>query len=641
MLSADLDPAHFHAESSARLDQARAALARLLALPADASFQAVVDAYDAIGRPLERVRGAASLASQTHPSEALRNVAQTIVQELASFATDLSLHRGVYERLAGLDLAQAPGEEERRLVANALRDLRRGGVDRDEPTRERIKQLSDELVRIGQEFDLNIASDTRSVVVPGGAAGLAGLPQDFIDAHPPGPDGAVRVSTDPTDYVPVMTYAHNAELRRKLQFEYHNRATPRNLEVLRELMRVRHELARLLGYASWAEYVTEDKMIRSPAKVREFVERVRRACEPRMRAEVAELLALKREVEGAGDSIADWERAYWLERVKAGKLDFDSQSVRPYFPYRAVRDGVLATSAALFGIEFRANREVPRWHASVECYDLLDGGRVVARVFLDMHPRANKFKHAAMFDLTTGCGEDLPQACLVCNFPEPTADDPALLLHRDVETFFHEFGHLLHHLFAGRQRYLAFAGIATEWDFVETPSQLYEEWAWDTGVLQRFARHHQSGEPIPGELVARMRAADEYGKGLHVAVQMFFAELSLEVFGRDPAGLDPTELVIELKRRRLPFPHEEGTHFHASFGHLNGYSATYYTYMWSLVIAKDIFERFRGGLMNTAEARRYRQSILSAGGRRDAADLVRDYLGREYDTRAFELWLNA
>jgi thimet oligopeptidase len=198
----------------------------------------------------------------------------------------------------------------------------------------------------------------------------------------------------------------------------------------------------------------------------------------------------------------------------------------------------------------------------------------------------------------------------------------------------------LHHLFAGRQRYLAFAGIATEWDFVETPSQLYEEWAWDTGVLQRFARHHQSGEPIPDELVARMRAADEYGKGLHVAQQMFFARFSLELYDRDPAGFDPTAHMVALKTAMLPFPHEAGTHFLASFGHLNGYSAIYYTYMWSLVIAKDILGRFEGGLMDQGEARRYRAAILAQGGAKDAAELVRDYLGRDYATEAFERWLN-
>jgi thimet oligopeptidase len=247
-----------------------------------------------------------------------------------------------------------------------------------------------------------------------------------------------------------------------------------------------------------------------------------------------------------------------------------------------------------------------------------------------------------MFDLRAGLeGEALPEAALVCNFSEPKDGDPALLLHQDVTTFFHEFGHLLHHLFAGRQRYLSFSGIATEWDFVEAPSQMYEEWAWDAGVLARFARHHKTGETIPAELVGRMRGAEEYGKGMHVAVQMFYAALSLALHDRSPEGLDPTAVQLELKREHLPFPHEPGSNFLAAFGHLNGYSAIYYTYMWSLVIAKDLFSRFDGDLMNSATANDYRQTILAPGGSRDAADLVRSFLGRDYATDAWETWLNS
>ncbi len=641
MLKADLDPVQFTAEARAALADAQAALEHLLALPTDASFQVVIAAFDAIGRPLDRVRGPAGLAGQVHPDEVLRNAANVVVQELAAFGTDLSIHRGVYERLARLDPTQSSGELERRLHAHALRDFRRSGVDRDDATRARIRSLSDELVKVGQEFDLNISADTRRIVIAEGRRGLAGLPEDFIALHPENERGEVVVTTDPPDYLPVMSYAHDGELRRRLQFEYHNRAAPKNLDVLRQLIEKRHALATLLGYRSWADYVTEDKMVKSAANARAFLERVAEASRVRLAAEVADLLELKRESDPNATQIFEWERAYLVECIKSRRLRFDSQTVRPYFAFAKVRDGVLATSAALYGIEFRRNATQSVWHASVECYDVVDRGTLVARFYLDMHPRPNKYKHAAMFDLSAGSGEGgVPEAALVCNFPEPGAHDDALLLHRDVETFFHEFGHLLHHLFAGRQRYLAFAGIATEWDFVEAPSQMYEEWAWDVGVLQRFARHHRTGEPIPGELVQRMRDAEEYGKGMHVVGQMVYALLSLDYYDHDPSGLDLTRALVQLKQRLLPFPHVEGTHFQASFGHLHGYSAIYYTYMWSLVIAKDLFSRFEPDVMNTEVARRYRDSVLGAGGAKDAADLVRDFLGREYSTAPFEAWLN-
>jgi len=394
--------------------------------------------------------------------------------------------------------------------------------------------------------------------------------------------------------------------------------------------------------------VTEDKMVESAATARGFIERIAELARPRLMAEYEDLLEAKRaDTDNGGpesEVVRAFETGFYMERVKQSRFGFDSQSVRPYFAFNNVRDGVLATSAALFGVSFRQAEDADVWHPSVKCYEVLDPGElgeVVARFYLDMHPRPDKYKHAAMFDLRTGiAGECVPEACLVCNFPEPSDTDPGLMLHTDVTTFFHEFGHLLHHLFGGRQRYFSFSGIRTEWDFVEAPSQMYEEWAWDAQVLQRFACHHETGAPIPPELVAAMRAADEYGKGLHVGTQMFYAALSLSYHDRDPASLDLDRHMTDLRQQMVPVPHEEDTHFQASFGHLHGYSAIYYTYMWSLVIAKDLFSRFEGDLMDSATANEYRAAVLAPGGSRDAAQLVRDFLGRDYGFQAWEAWLN-
>ena len=229
----------------------------------------------------------------------------------------------------------------------------------------------------------------------------------------------------------------------------------------------------------------------------------------------------------------------------------------------------------------------------------------------------------------------------MCNFPRP-GEQPALMQHSDVETFFHEFGHLLHHIFGGHTQWAGISGVRTEWDFVEAPSQMLEEWAWDAGALQAFARHHQTGEPIPTEVVKRMKAADEFGKGLWVRQQMFYAAVSLALYSRDPTSLDATAVMKELQERYTPFKYVDGTYFHLSFGHLDGYSAIYYTYMWSLVIAKDLFTAFkREGLLSPGVAGRYRRAILEAGGSKDAAELVKDFLGREYGFAAYEEWLNA
>lgn len=630
----------FERDVRAKLAETRQRLDRFLQLPASASFAEVLGAFDAIERPLNNVTFPPGLMSSVHPDEKVRDAADVLEQEISQFSTEMSLSRPAYERLAALDPQAAADDEERRALEHALRDYRRSGVDKDEKTRARITELREELVRIGQEFDKNIVKDTRKVVFPEGSAALAGLPEDYVAAHKPAADGSVTITTDGPDFLPFITFAERGDLRRQLFLEYTNRAWPVNDKVLARLLAARHELAQLLGYANWAAYVTEDKMVRTPDAVQNFIEKVAALAKQRMQAEYDELLAFKRRSEPDSDTIHEWERAYWVEKLKAETLAFDSQSVRPYFAYENVLQGVLSTSAQLYGVTFRENLEADRWHDSVRCFEIEDRGKLVARFFLDMHPREGKYKHAAQFDIRRGVqGETVPEAALVCNFPEPKDGDAGLMLHDQVTTFFHEFGHLLHHLFSAEHRFLRFAGIATEWDFVEVPSQMYEEWAWDHGVLARFARHYKTGDPIPAELVDRMRKAESYGRGLNVSVQMFYALLSLSLYDRDPATIDTTQFMLDLKAKMLPFPHTPGSHFQVSFGHLHGYSSNYYTYMWSLVIAKDMFSQFKDDLMHLPTAEAYRAKVLSQGGKRDASELVKDFLGREYAFAAYEDWL--
>ncbi len=637
------DVVRFRREVDSALADSRASRDRFVALASSTSFAELVEGFDRIRRPLDPVRGAASLFVNTHPDEAMRDAARELEQAIAALDTEFSLDRAIHDRLRAAEPSPSADAADRRLRERALRDFHKSGVDRDEATRTRIRAISDELVRLGQEFEDNIISDVRSIAIPEGRAGLAGLPDDYVRAHEPDASGAVHISTDPSDYLPFITYANSHEHRRALYRTYVSRAVPKNLEVLPKILALRHEIAGLCGFANFAEYALEDRMVHGSAPAREFVERVADLARPRAMAEIAELIALKRaEGDPNATEIRDWERFYWIERLKSTRFGFDSQLVRPYFAYRSVRDGVLATSSALFGLAFAKNTSVELWHPSVECFDVVDRGTPIARFYLDMHPRPNKYKHAAMFPLVSGVrGERLPEAVLVCNFPAPTDDDPALLLHQQVTTFFHEFGHLMHHLLGGRQRHLFFSGIATEMDFIEVPSQMYEEWAWDTRVLQRFARHVETGELIPSELVQRLREAEEYGKALHVSTQMFYAALALAYHDRDPRELDLLATMVALKKRLTPFPYEEGTHFYASFGHLSGYAAGYYTYMWSLVIAKDLFSRFDADLMGGETSQRYRELVLEPGGSRDASDLVHAFLGRDYRFDAWQKWLES
>jgi thimet oligopeptidase len=601
---------------------------------------ATLEAFDDAFAALSGASARASLARNVHPDPTLRDAAELAEQEVDALSTELSLDRGLYEALLGLDLP-AGDPQTRFLVEKSLRDFRRAGVDRDEATRERVKALRDELVRIGQEFGRNIKDDVRRVSLD--PAELDGLPEDWRRAHPPGPDGKVTLTTDNTDYVPFMTYARSERARAELWRLYRLRGHPANLEVLSRLLQRRAELAQVLGYPTWAAYVTEDKMIGSERAAAEFVERISAAAASRMARDHDQLLQRKRKDDPGATRVEPWDSAYLQERVKAEQYGFESQSVRPYFDYDRVKDGVLDVTGRIFGIAYHRVEGAGAWHADVEIYDVVEGERRLGRVYLDMHPREGKYKHYAQFTLVSGqAGKRLPEGVLVCNFPRPAPGVPALLEHSDVRTFFHEFGHLLHHILGGHTRWSAHSGVATEWDFVEAPSQMLEEWVWEPEVLARFARHVETGAPIPAELVRRMKAADEYGKGLMVRQQMFYAATSLELHRRDPRGLDTTAVVAELQERYTPFRHVPGTYFQESFGHLDGYSAIYYTYMWSLVIAKDLFAPFRrAGLLDAAVARRYREAILDPGGSRPAAELVERFLGRPHAFDAFAAWLDA
>jgi thimet oligopeptidase len=632
-------PAEFTEGCRRDMARARAEAGRARDLGAKGGL-ATLEAYDAAFAALGEAAARASLARNVHPEAALRDSAEAAEQEVDALSTELSLDRGLYDALAGVDVSAEDGAT-RYFVAKSLRDFRRAGVDRDEPTRARVKALREELVRIGQEFGRNIKDDVRKLELD--PQDLDGLPEDWKRAHPPGEGGRVTVTTDNTDYVPFMTYARSAPAREQLWRLYRLRGHPKNLDVLSRMLARRAELARLLGYSSWAAYVTEDKMIGSEGAAADFVAKIARAAEARMARDYAQLLERKRKEVPGADRVDPWDSGFLQERVKAEQYGFDSQSVRPYFEYTRVKDGVLDVTSRLFGITYRRVTDAAVWHPEVEVHDVTEGETRLGRIYLDMHPREGKYKHYAQFTLASGQrGKRLPEGVLVCNFPRPAPGAPALMEHGDVRTFFHEFGHLLHHVLGGHTRWAGQSGVATEWDFVEAPSQMLEEWVWDPEVLGRFGRHVETGEPIPPELVRRMKAADEYGKGLMVRQQMFYAAASLELHRRDPAALDTTALVAELQERYTPFRHVPGTYFHESFGHLDGYSAIYYTYMWSLVIAKDLFGPFReAGLLDPAPARRYRRAILEPGGSKPAADLVKDFLGRPQTFDAYEAWLDA
>ncbi|MCP4674438.1 MAG: Zn-dependent oligopeptidase [Deltaproteobacteria bacterium] len=577
-----------------------------------------------------------------HPDEEMRNAAEVCRQEMAKLSSELELDRDLYEVMVAIEPdASREGGESERYVEHTLRDYRRAGVDKDDQTRARIKKVNEELVALGQKFNKNIRLDTRSILLDG-ADDLVGLPSDYIEAHKPDKNGKIRITTDYPDLVPFLNYAKSGKHRKALHFVYHNRAHPDNLEVFESILARRHELAGILDHDFFASYATEDMMIRTSAAIERFIEDITALTRERSERDLGILIERKQKDDEDAKVIEEWERAYYSELVRSETLGFDSQEIRPYLEYGRVKDGVLAVTQRLFDLEYRRVSD-PAWHESVETYDILEDGSSIGRFHLDMHPREGKYKHAAMFPIVSGVeGKQMPEVALVCNFPDPTTGTgPALLEHSEVVTFFHEFGHLLHHILGGSRRYVSFSGVATEWDFVEVPSQLLEEWAYSYEALSGFALHWETGEPVPEEMVKSMNRARRFGRSARVRQQMYYAALSLNYHNRDPEGMDTTDVLKEIAGKYSLHPYVEGTHMQASFGHLEGYSALYYTYMWSLVIARDLLNQFKDeNIFDTETAVRYRKAVLEPGGSSDAADLIRDFLGREFNFDAYRRWLD-
>lgn len=575
---------------------------------------------DALQRPY--------LFSESHPDAAVREAAEERVQAGEALIAERALDAALYEAMAATDASGLDPLEER-LLSHVLRDFRRAGVDRDDATRERLRALAARDTELSLAFSRHIRDGRRELKVA--PAALAGLPQDFVDAHPVGDDGLVTLTTEYPDLMPVREYARDRATRRALVGLYNDVAYPENDAVLAELLRVRAERADLLGYGDYADFETETRMVGSSANVRAFLDEVDEASAALADAEYARVLArLKVDDPDATEvTIADFW--YVLGALKREEYAVDAQEVRAYFPFDAVRRGVLETTGRLLQIEY-VPVDAASWHDEVTTYDVVRDGRRLGRIHLDLHPRDGKYSHAACFGLSTGvAGRALPEGVLLCNFSR------GLLEHDEVVTFFHEFGHLVHGILGGADaRFASFSGIETEWDFVEAPSQLLEEWAWDASVLQTFARN-AAGESIPAELVERMRVADGFGRGLEVRRQLGHAQVSYHLHVDVPDDLQAaTEHWYDATSPVTPL---RGRHSYAGFGHLTGYGSCYYTYQWSLVIARDLLSAFRDGLMDEETALRYREAILEPGGSRDAADLVRAFLGRDYSVDAYRAWL--
>ena len=621
-----------------RLDRHQQALERLLAEPGPRTLENTLRPYDDAVFELASTGSQVGLLNSVHPDKAIRDTAQDQAQLIAQAGVDLALNQKVYQALNEM-VAESADAATRHYLDRTLLQYRLAGVDKDDATRARLKELLDQATLLALSFSRNVQEGGNTVTTS--AAELDGLPPDFLAAHQPDADGSITLTTDFPDYLPVMTFAKSHDLRRRMFLAYNTRAYPQNKQVLLDLLAIRKQVAELLGFSNWADLATADQMMESAANMRVFLDELDEASKAGAEKEYALLLEFsgQQQIDAAS-------RGYWLEQYRRSAFSFDSQSVRPYFPYDRVQQGILSTAARLFQVEFRPAPHAETWHPDVAAYDVYDRDTQIGRFYLDMHPRDGKDKWFSAHPLIPGIldhpeGRRIPEAALICNFPGGKSGDPGLMQHSDVVTFFHEFGHLMHALLGGHQNWAGISGIATEGDFVEVPSQMLEEFFRDPRLLATFAHHYQTGDPIPAELVLKMNRAAAFGRADGVRTQLYYTTCSLRTHTDDPATLDLDQLFRDLYTRFLPYQWIDGNRMYAAFTHLVGYSSNYYTYMYDKVIALDFFSQFsKTNLLDDPVAMKYRRTVLDPGGSQPGKEIVQKFLGRSQSTEPFTNWIS-
>jgi thimet oligopeptidase len=634
-LSADAnDAATLNVRCDKLFTEAKRRYAALEAMKGPHTVDTTLKAYDELALLSYDTQAEFYSYSQSASTEEKRNAGIECYNRFDALDTEIGLSRPIYDRLKAIP-AVSGDPVAAYYLERTLKEYERDGVNLDDAGRAQVKALQDELTRLGAEFEQNIPKGRG--VLKALPSELAGLPADWVASHKPGADGLVEITTDSPDFQPVMSYAENDALREKLARLYYSRAYPENSALLGQIFAKRYELARLLGRPNYASLVLESRMLDTPEKVMDHMADLDAAATPALARDLAELRAALAEIR-PGQELTTFNSGIARQHALKTRYDLDSQEVRKYFTFDNVRQGIFDLTQDLFGFQIRP-WETPTWHPDVETFEIVDDGNVIGRFYLDSHPRDGKYKHANHIALRKGiAGDAIPVSVLTMNLPKG-GYETGLMEHRDVETFLHEFGHLIHSILGGNQRWMGVSGVANERDFTEAPSQMLEEWVYDYDTLAKFARN-EAGEVIPRDLVERMVAARYFGKGMYEKGQLGLSNASLQ-YHLDPLSDASAEGVSAAYKRFVapytPLPTPENTHSEATFSHLNGYSAGYYTYGWSRVIAADLFSRFKeAGLRDRATADAYRRLILEPGGSKPSAELIEAFLGRPVSADALK-----
>jgi oligopeptidase A len=617
------------------------------------TFATTVEPLEKLQHQLSRVWSPVSHLNGVQNSEALRACYNACLPLLSEYQTDLGQSEPLYRAYQAIFEHEAKqlSPLQRRVIEHALRDFRLSGVGLPADKKARFKAVMQELSQLQAKFEENVldATNAWSKHVTD-AAQLKGLNAAIVEqartrAAEQGIEGWVLSLQQPT-YVAVMTDAESPELRRDFYEAWSTRASDRgptagkydNTPVMARILELRHEAAKLLGFANYAEYALATRMARSPQEVIDFLRKLVQAARPAAQREFVEL------EQYAGRKLAAWDVGFYAEKMQSERYAVSQEELRPYFQLPRVLEGLFGVAQRLFGVHIAERRNVPSWHSDVRFFDIEESpGKVLGSFYLDPYARPNKRSGAWMDECVgrIGIGGDAatPVAYLVCNFLPPANGKPALLTHDDVVTLFHEFGHGLHHMLT-RVTYPSIAGInGVSWDAVELPSQFMENFAWHPDVLGAMSRHIDSGEPLPADKQQKLLATRVFQAGLATVRQIEYALFDFRLHAEyEPAlGARIEQILSEVRAEVAVIPAPEWNRFPHNFGHIfaGGYAAGYYSYKWAEVLSADAFEAFaERGVFDRPTAQRFLDSILSQGGSREALDAFVAFRGRKPDIQA-------
>ncbi|HEY0868458.1 MAG TPA: M3 family metallopeptidase [Fimbriimonas sp.] len=622
--------------------RADAEVEAILKVPNDQrTFENTLLALDDLGVRMERDTNFVIFMQYVSTDPKEREAARKAEEVLSDWEVNLSKREDLYQAIkAYADTKPKLDTVQQRLLDFTMRDYRRAGMDLPKEKRDRLAELEKEETRLATEFEKGIYED--DTVVLFSREELAGIPKDTFDSLKTF-GTAYQVPIDGPAYIQTMTYAKDPFTRQRLWFAGKRHGGRRNVELLEQILKNRAEQAQILGYKTFADYVLEPRMAKNAAKVEEFYKELRPIVRKKAKQDFDQFLAYKRADRKAPDAgFFQWDYAFYKTKMMREKYAVDAQKVAEYFPTQRVVDGLFDITQRLYGLQYTdvtkdaATLKLPLWHPDVKLYEVEDAktGRLLGHFYIDPYPRESKYNHAAVWRLMSrkkfaDGTTQTPVAALVTNFTKPTADKPSLLRHDEVETFFHEFGHVMHNLLSevevGR-----FSGASTARDFVEAPSQMFENWVWDADVLGNFARHYKTGEPLPTETLNQMIAARTLGSGMETEGQIFLGVVDQRYHTTANGVIDTSKVGVDSVTELQMYKGVPGTYFQAGFGHLMGYQAAYYGYHWSLVYAADMFGRFKKeGLLNPSIGEVYRQKVLAKGGSVEEDAILRDFLGRE------------